>query len=927
MDDLDDPKGTREVPWDKVPEEQAEPPENTLTPASRLELQRGYTVGRFLILHPAGKGGMGTVYAAYDPELDRKVALKFIHAPKYDPHTLETAQARLLREAQAMARVSHPNVITLYDVGLHEGDVYMAMEYVEGTTLAKWLKEGPRSWSELLPIFRAAGQGLAAAHATQLVHRDFKPSNVLLGQDGRVQVMDFGLARLATPEGEAMTWESPVPLLEDAPGATPRLHEPVTLSGHVMGTPQYMAPEQLRGDAPDARSDQFSFCASLYYALYGQRPFEPKKMMEAFRRVRPRDGEELSTVPLGKKGSQARAREELEKLRGLIQEPPREPRVPGWLKRAMMRGLALSPEDRFASMEELLARLSGPPPAVRRLWAGAIASVILIGYPVAYHALVAPLNPCAGIDRKLAGIWDADTQEQVQAAFTASGRPYAASTWASVKEALDGYTGRWVRMETQICEAAQVRSQPVEGGLAARQDCLEQRRVQLEATTRMLAQADGRIMDQALDAVSALPALERCADVEALTRTVRQPETPEARARVRSLQGELARIHALGDAGKHHEALALSAPLLAEARALGHPPLLATVLYEVATHKAKTGDMKAGTSLLLEAYWAAEAGRDDALRAELASQLAYAVGYMEANSREGRQWGQHAQAVLDRLGGDDALQAELLMRLSAVAAREGQFTEAKELGERALALHDQARGPDHPKRPYLLTNLGNAYTDLGDPQRGQELMQEALAVHDRLLGTGHPGSLPIRMNLASALIMREDLLGAQYHLEQVLATAPTTYGQEHVMVGHAHRLLGINLDAQGRFPEALQAYEKALAILEKAVGPSHPDVAMVLGGLGKLHLKQQQPKIALPYLERALTIDNPDGSQSAAVRFSLAQALVELERSPTRARALAQQASQAFLAAGMKEQAAEVAKLQESLASKGKPSKRRSRRN
>ncbi|WP_224363235.1 protein kinase domain-containing protein [Hyalangium versicolor] len=893
------------------------PPES---PAPQLELQRGTTVGRFLILHAAGTGGMGTVHAAYDPELDRKVALKFLHAPGGTP-LVENAQARLLREAQATARVSHPNVITLYDVGLHEGHVYMAMEYVEGSTVSEWLKAAPRSWREVLAVFRAAGQGLAAAHAAQLVHRDFKPSNVLIGKDGRVQVTDFGLARLATSREDAATQESLELLTKVPAGTPPRLHEALTRTGQIVGTLQYMAPEQLRGAAADARSDQFSFCAALYFALFGQRPFEPRRMLDALKQTRTRDTAEPQTAPLPSSSRRERksfwtgSREATDKLPPLIQEPPREPRIPGWLKQAVMRGLSLSPEDRFASMEELLTHLSGPRSTTQRLWAAAIVGVIaLVAYPLAFHELFTQPDPCAGAERKLAGAWDSTTQERIQRAFLASGRPYAASTWETMRKALDGYAERWARMQTQVCQATHERMQTADTGLAARQDCLEQRRVQMEALAQVLAQADGRMVDRAQDSLGALPALERCADVEALTRTVRPPTTSEAQAKVQDLQARLARVRALGTTGKHAEALALAEPLLAEARELKHAPLLAEALHEVASYRAKTGDAKTVTSLLLEAWWAAEAGREDALRAEMASELAYQVGFMEANSQGGRQWGRHSQAVLERMGGDDALQADLQLRLSAVAAREGQFAETKDLIERALALNDRVRGPRHPKRTYLLTNLGNAYTDLGQPQRGRELLEEALSLHDQLFGVGHPGSIVIRINLASVLTLLKDFQGAQHQLEQVIAAAPASIGAGHVLTGHAHRLLGSNFLEAGQFAEALQAHEKALAILEKALGADHPDVGLVLCNIGQVHVKQHQARTALPYLERSLAIGNPNASLLAETRFALAQALMELGRSPERVRELARQAREDFQAADMKEQTAQVEQFQTRLA-------------
>ncbi|HEX8821716.1 MAG TPA: protein kinase, partial [Archangium sp.] len=217
------------------------------SPGAEAVLERGTAVGRYLVLEKLAAGGMGVVYAAYDPELDRRVALKLLRATALGLDAEEGRQ-HLLREAQAMARVSHPNVVPVYDVGTFDQQVFLAMELVEAQTLRQWMQAAPRTWRQVLALFLDAGQGLAAAHAAGVVHGDFKPENLLVGTDGRIRITDFGLAHTATP-GEDAT--------------------PVT-----GGTPAYMAPEQLASGArANARTDQFSFCVSLYEALYGERPF------------------------------------------------------------------------------------------------------------------------------------------------------------------------------------------------------------------------------------------------------------------------------------------------------------------------------------------------------------------------------------------------------------------------------------------------------------------------------------------------------------------------------------------------------------------------------------------------------------------------------------------------------------------------------
>jgi serine/threonine protein kinase len=268
---------------------------------------------------------MGAVYAAHDPELERTVALKVLHVgPSRDEGALRT---RLKREAQALARLSHPNVVSVYDVGTWRQGVFIAMELVEGATLRAWLQR-PHDWRTIVDVFVSAGRGLEAAHRAGLVHRDFKPDNVLIGAEadsghagldtGRVRVTDFGLARIAG-------------LQESAAGQTDGpLDLSITRTGTLLGTPAYMSPEQMFGRATDARTDIFSFCVSLYEALYGERPFA---------------GENLASL---------RAAIVAQRVR----EPPRGRKVPGWLRRVLLRGLSATPDARVASMPALLAALT-----------------------------------------------------------------------------------------------------------------------------------------------------------------------------------------------------------------------------------------------------------------------------------------------------------------------------------------------------------------------------------------------------------------------------------------------------------------------------------------------------------------------------------------------------------------------------------------
>ncbi len=309
-------------------QDEAEDPEPSLPSAVSLSgLPPGLVIGRYQLIEQIGAGGTGIIYRAHDPQLKRDVAVKLLRPDL--THATGNAQARLLREAQAMARLSHPNVVSVYDAGVFEGQVFVAMELVEGQTLKQWLASGPRDAARVIEMFTAAARGLEAAHAAGLVHRDFKPTNVLVGRDGRPRVTDFGLARnVALPPHASRdrAQDRNATLTSTAPEQT------MTLTGTLVGTPAYMAPEQFLGAPTDARSDQFSFCVALYEALYGKRPFA---------------GETLSEIASSVVGGKL--------------ERSSSARVPQTISRALLRGLQSTPADRFASMSELIAALSLAP--------------------------------------------------------------------------------------------------------------------------------------------------------------------------------------------------------------------------------------------------------------------------------------------------------------------------------------------------------------------------------------------------------------------------------------------------------------------------------------------------------------------------------------------------------------------------------------
>ncbi len=330
-------------------------------------------IGRFAVLRQLGEGGMGVVYSAYDEELDRRVALKLLR-PGRDNSPRN--QARMQREARAMAKLSHPNVVQVYEVGRFEEQVFVAMEFVQGHTLGTWLKTRPRSWPEILGILVQAGRGLQAAHEAGVIHADFKPDNVLIDSEERVRVVDFGLSRRAEPTSGSLSGASRSHRIADAitttgpqtvprtPTATPTAPAKISTtppapapapqdlddSGlprdadarsnlRIAGTPAYMAPEQHRHAPPDQRSDQFSFSVTLYMALYGRHPFAGGSLLELI----------------------------INLTDGTIQAPPANTDVPAALHTVLVRGLAHDPEQRWPSLADLLDALEaaagrGPDP-------------------------------------------------------------------------------------------------------------------------------------------------------------------------------------------------------------------------------------------------------------------------------------------------------------------------------------------------------------------------------------------------------------------------------------------------------------------------------------------------------------------------------------------------------------------------------------
>ena len=529
-----------------------------------------FRAGRYVILQHVGHGAMGNVYAAYDPDLDRKVAVKVLR----DSTRGRPLPASLAREAKAMAKLVHPHVVTVFDVGHCERGVFVAMEFVEGLTLRTWLKQQERSWREVLAAFVQAGQGLAAAHAAGVIHHDFKPDNVLVSAGGGVKVADFGLARVAAGTAAAVSGELGDPALTrsqsaSAPASGSATPTQATEHGPV-GTLAYMAPERHLLRPADARSDQFSFCVALHEALYRERPFI---------------GTDLATL-----------REAV--LYGAPAEPPRGSPVPARVAAALRRGLARAPDDRFPGMDALVAALAEPAPR-RRHWT--LSAGLLLGASTAMMAATRGEDVCAAAGATEDAAWSART--------TALRERFAGTAVDEELRTLDEIEGRWLTRRRGNCSAGERLAADLR---LAREACLDQRIAQMQAAlVQARTAASG---DEAAHQLAQVARHDDCDDPAALSEVT--PPTPTQAGAVRAGRAALAEVAALEVAGAYTAASTALEPLEREALALAYPPLVAELTYQRARLEHYRGASAQARDSLERAIDLAEAHRHDRLAAD-----------------------------------------------------------------------------------------------------------------------------------------------------------------------------------------------------------------------------------------------------------------------------------------------------------------------
>ena len=787
-------------------------------------LEVGINVDRYTVIEVIGTGGIGVVYAAHDPDLDRKVALKLLRpGPRLTPR-FERRRARLVREAQALARLSHPNVVPVYDVGVFEDRVFVAMEFVEGATMRRWLRDRPRIAAEILDKYLQAGRGLAAAHAADIVHRDFKPDNVLVGHDGRVRVLDFGLATPALdasssarlPLGDSMTRSS---------AGNQRLgvlDEPITSHGQVMGTPAYMAPEQARGEAPDARADQYSFCVSLWEAISGERP-------------RPREG---SSEPI-----------DLRRREGMVD-------VPNHVLRAIERGLDPDPSERFPDMEALLGALERPRWSGRR-WAS-IGVGIGLSASLALALVVrreAPSSPCSGADARLAGVWDESIRADLRGRLQVAGR--ASQDWPAVERQLDRWASGWVEARTEACRATHDRAEQSPALLDLRIACLDRQAETIAALTESLAAPFDREhtlakrLELALGAAFDLPDPGECEAAALLERGLAPAESGDPT--IAQQRSKLARARGLAHTDALEQAIGLTDSVEREAIAAEQPELVAEATLLLGKLRQQHGDLDAAEQTLRRAVFRAQAKGLDALAVEACAALVE-LQLERGHPGSAEDWAALGEATLERLGGDARLEAGLRRAKAMLARERGDYTSALVEQERVVALDERLHGPDDVEVATALSDLADTQIDVNRFDEARTSIDRALAILARELGEQHPRYAEALNHYGTLQHMRGDDRAALDTHARALELLRESHGPEHPSVAWTYNHIAVAHDSLAEYPLALEALQAARTILASAEGREHAKLGSILLNIGTLEHQLGRDDEALVDLHEAARI-------------------------------------------------------------------------
>ena len=742
-------------------------------------------IGRYAVLTQLGEGGMGVVLSAYDEVLDRRVALKLVRAPERGDPRL---QAQLMREAQALARLSHPNVVQVYEAGAADDELYLVMELVRGVTLSTWLSDQPRSRAEIVGMFRQIGQGLVAAHRAGLVHRDFKPSNVLVDAEGRARVVDFGLATLA---------------------------ERPDLNLGMAGTPAYMAPEQWLGEQVDPRTDQFSFCIALWEALAGARPFH---------------GDSFDELRAGI-------------LAGRL---PERGRIPPELHRALVRGLARDPDARYPTLEALLADLVDAPSRRRRRLAAGLALAGVLGLGVGASTLAAG-DRCAGGEARLAGVWDDSRREATRAAFLATGLGYAGDAWAGVVRGLDARAAEIAAMHREACET-HARGDQSARLMDLRMTCLTRHVQEVRAVTDLFVAADAAIVEKSLDAVASLRPLARCADADALLADLPPPDDPTLLAAVEAVRSRLVELAAQRYTKRLDASVAAADAAVRDAEATGYGPVLGEALLERGRLHVLVRHDAAAERDFFAAYTRAVASGDDAVARDASLLMSHSL-LGRADFTEAERWIAIAGAALERSPDPGGAARLLFLRGNLMAALD-RSVEAETLIAQSIIAYEAVYGPDHLESIAARLEYSNSLVHKQQVERARELISDQIARLERIYGADHHAlAYPI---LTEGLLYRTlgDYEAALASLRRARDLYRRIHSDDEDLLVRLNDNISLTLYLHGQLDDAVNVARAALAAAERRLDPGDPGLSPYYHYVAKIALEVGDTDTAREVLDR-----------------------------------------------------------------------------
>ena len=631
-------------------------------------------IGRYEIAETLGGGGMGVVYSAYDPQLQRKVALKVLH-PSHDHD--ERLHRRLMLEARTLARLDHPNIVKVHDAIVEGRNFVLIMELLEGETLERWQAKTLRSWDEITAAYAQAAEGLAAAHSVGVVHRDFKPSNAIVGHDGRVRVVDFGLARFSDSEAEPSTSRT---------GG----HVELTVTGDVVGTLAFASPEQLSGKTATTASDQFSFCVALHAAVEGVAPFTGSSSLE--RRASIEKGE-LRRATDGR-------------------------RVPPWLRILLGRGLAAHPSNRFAGMTDIVRELRRP--RGWRRWRGAALAVGALAIAVTMTAKLSGTNEesCDGGMTAIREAWSTRQRERVRRAIGEIHTPYSVDVRDRVLREVDAYADEWSNAHQSVCRAH--RQGETSAVLLDRQmTCLARRIGDLRAAVGVIARVDQASVSNVMDVVAAVPRASPCLDLEFVQSDAVPPSSLAVRVPINAARSQISEAEALARAGRPEEALEVLREARMIAASASYPPLQVDIALAEGRILLAQGNLTRAVEALEAARTAAFETNQLTAAVEASARLIYAQGSMAP--KLDRLDGELATLIpLSKgLAGDHFVRPLLLNNIGTVYLAAGRRDDAASYFEQAK---EEIRRHDAPELELVNIDLNLAMITADTPKR------EALAL-------------------------------------------------------------------------------------------------------------------------------------------------------------------------------------------------------